>query len=104
MYILQCTVCNITRGNSFRCSEGGCNAWFHISCGIFAGFSFQIDRHNKQRILMHCSNHCYIRDKVIFLFCLFITFFLSLCYSFYKINNYDFNIYIFSNGIFVEIK
>lgn len=57
-------VCNLACGKCFRCSEGNCDASFHISCGIFAGFDYQIDRYNKQKILMHCVNHCFVREKV----------------------------------------
>lgn len=64
MNVLQCIVCNLSCGNCFRCSEGGCDAWFHISCGIFTGFHFQIDRQNNQKFIIHCSNHLYILDKV----------------------------------------
>lgn len=64
MNVLQCMVCNLSCGNCFRCSEVGCDAWFHISCGIFAGFRFQIDRQNSHRIIIQCLNHIYILDKV----------------------------------------
>ncbi|XP_008183316.1 lysine-specific demethylase 4C [Acyrthosiphon pisum] len=58
----KCVICNLTCGSCFRCSEGDCNAWFHISCGIFAGFDYQIDRKNKH-ILIHCISHCHVPDK-----------------------------------------
>lgn len=62
--ILQCVVCNLTSGKCFRCSEGDCESWFHISCAIFSGFEFQIDRPTRHKFIIHCSNHCYVREKV----------------------------------------
>eukprot|EP00102_Acyrthosiphon_pisum_P016079 XP_008186899.2 PREDICTED: lysine-specific demethylase 4A-like [Acyrthosiphon pisum] len=58
----KCVICNLTSGNCFRCSDGGCNSWFHISCGIFAGFQYRIDGINKH-ILINCIDHCYVSDK-----------------------------------------
>lgn len=57
MIILQCVVCNLTIGQCFRCSERYCNVWFHVSCGIFAGFNFRIDPHNEKNILTCCNTH-----------------------------------------------
>lgn len=65
--VFQCFVCNLISGNCFRCSDGNCNTWFHISCGIFAGFDFHNDGQNKQQILIHCKNHCYVKDSVSFI-------------------------------------
>lgn len=65
-------VCNIINGNCFRCSDGSCDAWFHISCGIIAGFDFRVDNYNKQNILINCNNHCYIQEKVSFVLILIV--------------------------------
>ncbi|CAI6372589.1 unnamed protein product [Macrosiphum euphorbiae] len=58
----KCVICNLTSGNCFRCSDWSCNAWFHISCGIFAGFEYLIDRIRKH-ILINCIDHCYVSNK-----------------------------------------
>jgi len=62
--ILQCVICNLTSGNCFRCSESSCCAQFHISCGIFAGYDYQINQKRKHITLIHCNNHSYVPDKV----------------------------------------
>ncbi|XP_050420976.1 lysine-specific demethylase 4C-like [Adelges cooleyi] len=59
----KCIICNLSWGNCFRCCDPVCNAWFHISCGIFAGFEFLVCRENKNKILIYCCNHCYLREK-----------------------------------------
>lgn len=58
----KCVICNLSSGNCFRCSEGSCDAWFHISCGIFAGFNFRTER-NSKHILIHCNNHLNVANK-----------------------------------------
>lgn len=62
--ILQCLICNLTCGNCFRCSVSNCYTWFHISCGIFAGYDYQINQKSKHITLIHCHNHCFVPDKV----------------------------------------
>ncbi|XP_060857752.1 lysine-specific demethylase 4A-like [Metopolophium dirhodum] len=59
----KCVICNLTSGICFRCSESSCCAQFHISCGIFAGYDYQINQKRKHITLIHCNNHSYIPDK-----------------------------------------
>ncbi|XP_060856968.1 lysine-specific demethylase 4A-like isoform X2 [Metopolophium dirhodum] len=59
----KCVICNLTSGNCFRCSASGCRARFHISCGIFAGYDYQINQKSKHIALIHCNNHSYVPDK-----------------------------------------
>ncbi|XP_016661199.1 lysine-specific demethylase 4C-like [Acyrthosiphon pisum] len=47
----------------FRCSGSNCCAQFHISCGIFAGYNYQIQQKRKHIALMYCNNHSYIPDQ-----------------------------------------
>ncbi|VVC37085.1 Hypothetical protein CINCED_3A019289 [Cinara cedri] len=60
----KCIVCNLTCGNCFRCSKESCNSWFHVSCGIFAGFYFKMEQF-KRKILVYCEKHkhTYIKEK-----------------------------------------
>ncbi|XP_025191836.1 lysine-specific demethylase 4C-like [Melanaphis sacchari] len=58
----KCIICNLSSGNCFRCSEGSCDAWFHISCGIFTGFDFRTER-NSDHILIHCNDHLNFPNK-----------------------------------------
>ncbi|XP_060860643.1 lysine-specific demethylase 4A-like [Metopolophium dirhodum] len=59
----KCVICNLTSGNCFRCSGSSCCAQFHISCGIFAGYAYQIHQKRNHITLIHCNNHSYIPDK-----------------------------------------
>ncbi|XP_016659770.1 lysine-specific demethylase 4C-like [Acyrthosiphon pisum] len=59
----KCVICNVTSGNCFCCSSSDCYTWFHISCGIFAGYDFQINHTSKHITSIHCNKHSYVPDK-----------------------------------------
>lgn len=59
---LQCMICNLVFGNSYRCSQDDCDTWFHVSCGILAGFDFKIDQ-IKRKISIYCKEHMHTFTK-----------------------------------------